>query len=35
MEVMEWVIGSVAFIALGISVGTLVVLCIVFRRNRR
>ncbi len=34
MDVMEWVIGSVAFIALGISVGTLVVLCIVFRHRR-
>ncbi len=35
MEVMEWVIGSAAFIALGISIGTLVVLCIVVRHKRR
>lgn len=33
MEVMDWVIGSVAFIALGISIGTLVMVCIIFRRR--
>ncbi len=33
MEVMDWVIGSVAFIALGISIGTLVVLCIALKHR--
>lgn len=34
MEIMDWVIGSVAFIALGISIGTLAVICITFRHRR-
>lgn len=33
MDVMEWVIGSVAFIALGMSIGTLVMVWLIFKRR--
>jgi len=34
MDVMEWIIGYAAFIALGISIGTLVMVCIIFKHRR-
>lgn len=34
MSMIEWIVGSIASIALGISIGTLVILCIVLKHRR-